>query len=322
MGIEFLCYILNHKVVFMLIHKACSYSLLFIFGTFSILIFAGCTAGDLFFAGYDNLLSGNERPKIGITYFPYNAAMSQRLARPVPDYSGWPRERMVKDLHRISELGVDLVIIAIDAGTIKSDHRKSRYRAFFTLIEDSQFPAAALKITSENSLTPTERRALFNWIVKMRDSYPGAFFKFKGRSLVILPPSIKSWRLNHPALLFRFTAPSRHQWFWGPPKAGQNFRLDNQSRQAIVFAGWKAEGTQRRFWQMPRNQGRTLRQALRTVVGRGVDFICVDSWNNFQKGSFIEPNTLDGRSVYKKLQEEISRIKQAGSDRTTVTPRY
>ena len=307
----------------LLIHKTCNRSGLFVIGIASLLLFllAGCTSDNFFFEGYDTLLKGKNRPQIGILYYPYNKAMSQRLARPIPDYSGWPRERMVKDLHRLNDLGVDFIILNVNTADLKNSHRKSRYLEFFDLVANSQFPNLAFKITSENKLNMDERRYIINWLVSMCGSDPDAVFNFRGRCLVILPPFVKSWRQTHPSLMFRFTAPERRQWLWSYPGSGKAYTLGYQAKQATVYGGWQGDDTGNNSWLLPREKGRTLQHALRTVVGRGADIICVDSWNNFKDGSFIEPNTLDSRSVYKTLQEEIRRIKKAGSDRVTVTPR-
>ena len=57
---------------------------------------------------------------------------------------------------------------------------------------------------------------------------------------------------------------------------------------------------------MPRAKGRCFANSLRQALLDKSDIICIQSWNNFSDGSFIEPNTLDRNLMLTVLQKELA----------------
>ena len=50
-------------------------------------------------------------------------------------------------------------------------------------------------------------------------------------------------------------------------------------------------------------------ESLRKAFLSRASVICIRSWNNFQTGSFVEPNSLDGETVLDALTEALARYR-------------
>jgi len=251
-------------------------------------------------------------PALALLYYPYGPALARSLAAPLPDYLGWPDERIERDLARIAETGVDTVLLAVPDDIAGHDAMRARYEQFFELYRGhDDWPRLVFFITpglaAERQSASETRTLLINWLVKMARLHAGLFRQAEGRALAVLAPELESWPVHHPALSFRYTAASRNQWQWSP-KRQQVFVHENvmSTEGVAVFAGM-ADGAGN--WRLPRRQGRTLRDQLRQAALLRPEYICIASWNNFEDGSFIEPNTLDGYGPLVRLGQEIRKFR-------------
>ncbi|MBQ9445200.1 MAG: hypothetical protein IJU61_01315, partial [Victivallales bacterium] len=58
-------------------------------------------------------------------------------------------------------------------------------------------------------------------------------------------------------------------------------------------------------WILPRGNGRNFANRLRHAFHDKASIICIQSWNDFSDGSFMEPNTLDRNLMMTVLQKEL-----------------
>ena len=59
-------------------------------------------------------------------------------------------------------------------------------------------------------------------------------------------------------------------------------------------------------WSLQRGKGRNFANRLRRAFQDKAAIICIQSWNDFTDGSFMEPNTLDNNIMMTVLQREIA----------------
>jgi hypothetical protein len=263
------------------------------------------------FGGYpDWRETDGGRPTIVLLYYPYGPALSRDVTAPVPDYLGWPDERIERDFSRITGCGIDVVLLAVpeDAATVEG--LRIRYEDFFALrARQEGWPPLAVWIgapalSGAKAGTAEGRTAFINWLVACFQRHPQIFWQENGRAFAVLAPTQKVWPVYHPALVFRHTAEEGRQWSWKPVPAG-TMGVGNSEEALTVFAGYRdSEGR----WQLPRRKGRTLRRGIRQAALLQPHYICIASWNNFVDGSFIEPNMLDGNRLLDALTHELERM--------------
>lgn len=271
---------------------------------------AGCAGSR--YGAFEPAQATSSPPRYAMLYYPYGPALERGLTKPVPDYSGWPEERMIRDMQRLKRAGVQVVITAVDFEKTADSYRQDQYELFIELLgKHADWPRLAYWITSPGErLSGATRQQLTQWLLVQTARYPEAHFKLEGRPLAVLAPDIKRWPFPHPAITFRMTERYHKQWVWTPPAASP-VKLGPNREQCVVFGGWRARGNRSdREWILPRAKGHTLQRGLRKAVPLWTSLICVDSWNDYRNGSFVEPNELDGWKLYSTLQEEIKFLRQ------------
>ncbi len=73
-------------------------------------------------------------------------------------------------------------------------------------------------------------------------------------------------------------------------------RVDPDRAAIRIYGGLLRgeSGAEHTGWLVPRRKGKQLRTALEIALQLQPKQIVIESWNNFQDGSFIQPNSLDG----------------------------
>jgi hypothetical protein len=261
--------------------------------------------------------TASEQPVFLITYYPYRPDGSF-LAQPIPNYRSWTGERMERDLRRMSQIGLDGVLVAITPELFGDAFRRSRLEAFVRLAGTggpSRLPMRVsffLEPSPDGGGTSFSRDDLGGWFVTsgLRDA-PGCL-KIDGRPVVVVGPGVSVTGPNHPAVSFLMTdAASSAEWHWPRPGAPGRWALGSPGAQVLVRAGFKGNGVagDQKTWQLPRDRGKTLQYQLWKAFERHAMTICVSSWNDFTSGDFIEPNSLDGQMAYDILALEIARAR-------------
>ncbi len=279
---------------------------------------AGC-ATDIWTG--DGLPAGAVPPAIVVHYFPYGPAFSRRFFAPVPDYSGWTNERMVRDLSRMARTGIDLAVVRIDlGGFLADDYRRERFERFVALAASSRFgdrpaPRILFEVVAPNTMVSRRGFGEFlDWFVAKGLRSFSSYYREDGRAVILLGPNLRAVAVRHPAVCFGAGEGRGGAWHWSTPGAANASSVSGTTgpERRIVLSAGRLGGADRRgrpVWAVPRRAGRTLRAAFRQALAQAPAMILISSWNDFERGDFIEPNSFDGDRVLTTLRDEIERMR-------------
>lgn len=249
-------------------------------------------------------------PAYGIHYYPYTVSAVRTTATPAVDFNDWSRKRMVRDLDKLQEAGIDIVIVSMNPEEIENKDRISKYMEFIELAGSKpEYPKVAFMAECYNA-TKKQLQDFVKWCENAGfDKMPG-YFKFKGKPLVEIYEGLKDRYINSDKLSIRHTV-WRQQWYWGVAKSAETTKMSKNGEQVMVFAGFLENGDAgpEAGWKLERKDGETLKKRMRAAIKLNPEIICIASWNDFWEGHFIEPNSLDGDKLYEVLCEEIQKTK-------------
>ena len=243
-------------------------------------------------------------------YYPYRPN-GFFIAQPVPNYSGWTTERMQRDLRRMMVIGIDGILTVVTPGLLADDFRRGRLEDFIGIAQKTNLKIGLLLEPGPAGAT-FRRDDLGAWVVDANLRVAPACMKRDGRPLFIIAPGVKLEGPNHPAIALLHTNSLFHEWRWPRPNASGRWKLGRPGDQILVRAGFRgANGVvdDQKTWILPRYRGRTLQKQLWRAFDRRALTICISSWNDFTRGDFVEPNSLDGQAVYDLLALEIDRAR-------------
>ena len=264
-------------------------------GAALIILLCGCTGPQ----------SARETRIIALHYYPYTVSDVRTVATPVPDYQDWDNARMTRDLERLSELGIDVVMVSMNPEEVYKPERMQRYRHFVDLAK--AYPVKVAFMAEAHGASEASVQAFGDWCAEQMAGREG-YLHISGKPLVELYDALQAETYTHPALTTRHTVWAR-EWYWGthwdhPPPLSRN------GEQVMAFAGFLNNGDRPELgWEAAREQGELLRRQFRLAVQSSARFICIASYNDFWEGHFIEPNTLDGSGPFDVLQEEIKQLR-------------
>lgn len=246
--------------------------------------------------------SGNSR--IFVTYFPYDFGLLRDHVTPVPDYQGWPIDRVEKDFMRFAEMGVDGVLVGVPIDGLLNTTRPDRYERLLTsLTEHKEWPKIAFFVYVHDELTSESEEFFKKWIVDTLSRRPEKYMMLDGRPLVVFGPRLK-WRFRHPALTVRLSAPEFGEW---PIDNSNPMRGLQQDFEALWISPVPIDLVVTSERTLMRNRNAfDFEDKLREVLDAGTaDHIILYSWNDYRGGTFIEPNSMDeydmSRAVYRAL---------------------
>lgn len=279
----------------------------------SVLLWSGCTHLEPPPAlSYD----AESKPILLCRYWPYGACQSRSGAAPIPDYHGWTGERMDRDLRRLREAGFDVVLISFRLEDAADPFKRERARLFLDRMSQSAAPLQAAFMLGGGSDGDADREAaaqFVRWYVSQRVGALRASFRVDGKALLVLASDLAASTVMHPALTIRQTAGSGARWTWLPPGAAVSGSSLSPDDQIVVRAGTAPRGSvggRDEDWPLPRRRGKTLLSGLRAAFAIKGRLICVESWNDYETGSFLEPNTMDGTRVLDSFRQEILRLRR------------
>jgi hypothetical protein len=236
------------------------------------------------------------RPVVAVVYYPYEESLVRDVAVPVPDYSGWPDERMVRDFSRMAACGADVALVAIDPRVVREAGRAQRYERLLQLRRrHAAWPRVGFWLQAcDCSADAVREDELVAWLGSLAGRYGEILFDVDGRAVVVVAPGFGPAPGQHPALTWLPAGP-HGAWFW-PAAARDALELSPDGAGAVVSAGMAViEQDGRVTWSVPRRRGKTLDRALAAALAAAPKFLCVASWNDYADGSFVEPNSLDGK---------------------------
>ena len=217
--------------------------------------------------------------------------------------------------------GLDVVLVVLEPQDFENKQRLEQYERFLKLLATHpDWPRAAFWISGdEAALRRKTAEHIVKWLIIQDAAHEEVLYRFKGRPLVVLSPEMRRWTSPHPGLIFRYTSPYRSQWIWSEPHTNP-VKLSPDRKQSLVYAGWRgnseATASATDEWQLPREDGRTLKHGLRQAIPLWTNIICIESWNDYRNGSFVEPNALDGSKPYNILRDELEHLRRVTSQET------
>ena len=256
------------------------------------------------------------RPEFLVVYHPYDRGLSRTVAEPKPNYRGWPYERMERDLERMWQAGVGVLLLTLDADRALDSVRVGSYNRLFELaLGRDRGPKIAFWLyrSSEGGDCGEVIDAFIRWHIGSGLGRSAAHFRVDGRPLVVLGQGFDAFVGNHPALTLRRTGGVGARWTRRLTTDVGEAVVCGDKRQVIVSAlSPRRDGapTSSKELLRRRRRGMALRDALWAAFRAQAGMICVSSWNDFESGDFTEPNSLDERRMYQVLTEEIARARR------------
>ncbi|MBR5023467.1 MAG: hypothetical protein IKX48_00270 [Victivallales bacterium] len=242
----------------------------------------------------------------------------QSAIRPLPGYDGWVDSRMERDMQRMRGVGIDGVLLSIKPEDLADNVRFSRIRRFYELASVQQPVFKVALMMGGNNELSIENVSQFIYRKGLAD-IPSAY-KLNGKTVLVFDKLI---RLVHndkkeekdqafdKAFCFRqigknwpnlpdgknIDRPLPPDGFVWVRTADNHESPDSIGKQIINLQD---------SWILPRGNGRNFANRLRHALNDKASIICIQSWNDFSDGSFMEPNTLDRNLMMTVLQKELS----------------
>lgn len=253
-------------------------------------------------------------------YYPYNQAFEYVATRPTLEYAkgSWPQERMWRDLQKIAQTQIDVVICVINLDLLTDSLQTKQLQTFSKVCQE--FPKLKFCLMLEQSncqattpdLLSHSLEVLFRLNIFNESAYYQASLTHniqRQKPLLLLSPSLSSIRLRHPALHIIKTNHT-NQWNLLPPcSVSSTDALVSYSKdktQAAIFPALFQDNQ----WVVPSDsQAKRLGRGFQEALQNFSHFIIIMSWNNYQDGQFIEANLLFQDLLQRRAKIEIETIK-------------
>jgi hypothetical protein len=217
-------------------------------------------------------------PVFSVAYHAYGPCMPRHLAAPIPNYSNWTNERMARDLKRFQEVGFAQVLVCLTADQANEPLVLDRVLQFLTEADRQGGPMMAMLIGPGTA--PLNREALAKRLLAARIQASKLTVQEAGRPVVFIRPGVDVVGEVHPALLFQVIPKNEWHWVVAGTMEGRDFQREN---------------------------GNVLRRSMWEGYSKHRNHI-VFTWNDFDTGNFIEPNSHDGNLAMDIVQAEIRRV--------------
>ena len=258
-------------------------------------------------------------PRFLVLYLPYQR-QGAPLALPSPTTPGWTDPRMERDVARVLAAGLDGIVLGLLPETLADAFQTQRVTRFADLVAaraPAGFELALLLVPSSSSSAEVDRNAIGKWLVESGIDDNKLVRRQAGRVLVAVSPRMTLTGTPHPAVAVVSLVGSTAPWTW--PEPGQADRLvpTGPESQVVVYGGWRGTAApggshpEHPAWELDRRRGRALEDELRQAFAARALTICISSWNDYVAGDFVEPNTMDGDAVLKRLAAVIRTAKAA-----------
>ncbi|MDD4537587.1 MAG: hypothetical protein PHT80_01110 [Lentisphaeria bacterium] len=247
-------------------------------------------------------------PQVFVLYEPYPLTQSWlEGVVPVPSYQGWTDERMTRDLNRMRDIGLHGLFLCLRPESLADPFVIERISRFYDLVQTA-YPGFSVALT----IVPPQKMAMSRQNVVSYMRKQGIFdaecvLRLSGRPFLGFSEDITL--TDRP-----ISDVSIRQWgneWHVRPRNGDYDQVSAHESFIWVCAGFCGEqrATQKKAmaqWPQPRDKhGDFFRLGLRKAFAAGAAIVCIDSWNNFVAGSFIEPNNYDNDLMCRVLREEL-----------------
>ncbi len=260
-----------------------------------------------------NPYSENRKPLILAVYHPYPdfRATVESAIRPLPSYDGWVDSRMERDIQRMRSVGINGVLLSIKPEDLADGVRFARIHRFYELASVQQPVFRVALMLGGNNELAVENVSQFVYRKGLADILSS--FKLNGKTVLVFDSGIrlvqkdktddntfcyrhigKNWpSIPEGKLICRPTPPDGFVWV----KIGDNHESPDIRGSPIINL--------QDNWILPRGKGVNFANRLRHAFNDKASIICIQSWNDFSDGSFMEPNTLDRNLMMTVLQKEL-----------------
>jgi hypothetical protein len=261
-----------------------------------------------------------ERPRFTMLYLPYPQD-GVPLALPTPTVYGWTDERMTRDLSRFRAAGLDGLILGLQPGVFTDALQSERVVHFLDLVARQAAPAFRVVLllvppALAPAATSIEAEYIGKWLTSNDLLHLSCLERGAGQIMLVCPPGTAVTGPPHPALCVVRTDAPGAPWTWGDPAVPARLQPTGPDRQVLVYAGWRGRNAPvgrngQPRWEIERRQGRSLEAEIRSAYAVKAGLICISSWNNYVAGDFVEPNSLDGDHVLRRLTALIRQAREA-----------
>ena len=274
---------------------------------FSALFLASCVSRESFPGA-----SALPRCEVWVRYLPETERDAQfRLGvRPVPMDNGWTELRMKRDIERIKASSIDVVMVEATPMQLSDEWFLSRFGRFQEIAEVAGVGVVVSLVQAEGENVPLERGNLIQYAERVEALGKRGYLSVNGRPALLVDASFNvadpEDAASEQVSLLRFgkelperrdtpltdmlPLPSKYRWIYA----------------GIVVSHSKSSSYD--TWTIPRRQGASLKRQLKAINDGSCEIVLLDSWNDYARGSFIEPNSMDGMSMMKCLMRGAEAI--------------
>lgn len=245
------------------------------------------------------------RPQCLLEYYPYptwEPESALQDIRPIPAYTGWTDERMLRDIERFQGTAVSVIMLVITPQNLGQPDILTRVRRFYDLVAQN---APGLKIMLAFQAERQLKMPFSNVLGFMRKqgflTHSAAWTPNNGPAVIAIS--------SHLELSEERNSTDLTVWHFSRELPERPHHLFDSSSLAtlgqcawiiaadcgVVHSGATPEWQQR--WNAPRRNGLTLKTQLMQAWAQRLPYIIIGSWNNYSDGSFLEPNSLDGEKL-------------------------
>ena len=243
-------------------------------------------------------------------YLPFPELPPHGTIRPIPANQGWTNLRMERDLSRMADAKICAALVVVTPVQLLGEDFHERYRKFAEVAASHGLKVALLVSSRTRPAPALERKNISQFVVsKGLVNLTNSLCVADGKQLLLIDedfaldapqpdgaPEVCIWQLGHdvPALpsgplILAEMQPDKNGMLW--VRAADNTGCEPYNRARPTDD-----------WTIRRRNGAPLKRQLHRAREVGAKLLLLDSWNNYERGSFAEINSLDQDNFLKILK--------------------
>jgi len=262
--------------------------------------------------GTTTILAGEKallarRPRVWVEYFPFYETHELPVEfRPLPTYSGWTKERMVRDLQRLVENNLDGTVLCITPQDLADSYKRTRIKEFLELSQSSA-RTALLCLTADHpmqlDLGNTERFLKHQGIAEQISLY-----RQEQKIIIAFAQNIQLTGTDEKEFSHRVLGRDWHAL----PCPADAVGISTTDNLVWIYTSYH-EPTKTSWpiqeWKLPRDGFKHFRKALEKSRELSPKIIVISSWNDWYNGSALEKSTLEGDKGLEVLRAQMEKWK-------------
>lgn len=288
-------------------HFSCNRAILAILGM-AAWMFSGCIFRTVYSSPSEPETATRPPLPVWAVYWPNPVQPSRSTIRPVPAHLGWTNIQMERDLLRMAECGVTASLVAVTPQQLLTSEFQERYSTYLNSAQAAGVQVALFLVSASSPAPALERQNITQYFLEQKFiDHPATLCQDEIPVLVVScdfvldPPSPEALEPLR-ILQFGHELPSRPSGpldisTLHPDSQGVMWiRAADNSGCAPINRGRPADD-----WAIPRRKGSALRKQLKQARTSEARLLLLDSWNDYQRGSFVETNSLEQDDLLKIL---------------------